>query len=250
MDNDLFFNLLVQPFFHGIVCWLLAYVLAPSQFLKVVHQETKQPYIIILKKYLVGKNYKKFFSGVHVYALRQLISALSFGFAQGVYLYSLSCFPIMCKVCLIHWQCFLIAGIETLVTIHSELKEIVANKGKLMKREGTIGDIITPVFLRNFLVGSTSIVAHEWTKYVQGGVWTNMVICTLCAIVLSVLAMPFDCMATQSCGAAVRMTWFYRLKQYIIVEKQWLAIFNGTFMRILQIVVYSLARSLVMICLQ
>jgi hypothetical protein len=195
-----------------------------------------------------ARNFKIFFSGAHIYALRQFISASSFGISQWLYLSSLRCCSMTNFIFLTIWQCLLVGITETAITIHSETKEIAANKGALMKRKGEIKDIFTPLLLRNIFAGSAPILAYEVTKYMSG-ILMNIVICTLFAIAVATLTMPFDLIATQNCGSAVRMTWIDRLKQNVIVEKQFHVIFNGLTMRILQIVPYSIAHSLVMLFL-
>ncbi len=244
--NSLLYRFFLDPLSHGVACFLLAYVLAPTQFVKVVYQETKEPYTTVIRGYLQARNFKIFFSGAHIYALRQFISASSFGFSQWLYLSSLRFCPVSHIALLALWQSLLVGIVETAITLYSETKEIAANKGSLMKRKAEMKDIFMPLLLRNILAGSAPILAYEVTKGMEGWV-ANMVICTLFAIAVSALTMPFDLIATQNCGSTVRMTWIGRLRQTIVVEKQFWSIFNGLIMRILQIVPYSIAHSVVML---
>ena len=249
LENDLVYRFFFCPWIYGLACWLLAYVLAPSQFLKVIYQETNEPYLSIIARYISVKNFKIFFSGVHIYAFRQLISSVAFGFAQWLYACSLKYYFNKPFLFLIIWQSFLVAAIETLFTIHSETQEIVANKGELIQRKAAVTDVITPIFLRNFLVSLAPILAFAFTRYIQNGLWMNIVVCSCCSIILSLLSMPFDLVATQNCGSAVRMSWIGRLKQIIILDKQFVAMFKGGAMRVFQNVVYSIAIGLLMIVL-
>jgi hypothetical protein len=244
--NSLLYRFFLDPLSHGVACFLLAYVLAPTQFVKIVYQETNESYTAIIRRYLQARNFKVFFSGAHIYALRQFISASSFGFSQWLYLSSLRFCPVSHIVLLMIWQSFLVGVVETVITLYSETKEIEANKRELLKRKAEMKDIFTPLLIRNILAGSAPILAYEVTKNMEGWV-ANMVICALLAIAVSALTMPFDLIATQNCGSAVRMTWIGRLRQTIVVEKQFWSIFNGLAMRILQIVPYSIAHSVVML---
>jgi hypothetical protein len=246
--QTLLYSFFLDPLAHGIACSLLAYLLAPTQFLKVVYQETHESYRAILRRYLGAKNVRIFFSGAHIYAWRQFVSAASFGFSQWLYAASLRLMPISQIGLLVLWQSFLVGVVETAITLYSETKEIAANKGALMHREAAMQDIVAPLLIRNVLAGSAPVLAYELTKHAEGWIG-NTLVCTLCALVVSSLTMPFDLIATQNCGSAVRMTWFGRLKQTVWIEKRFWSIFNGLSMRILQIVPYSIAHSVVMLLL-
>ncbi|MCT4696784.1 MAG: hypothetical protein V3581_00925 [Candidatus Cardinium sp.] len=246
--NTLLYRFFFDPLAHGIACMVVAYLVAPAQFVKVVYQETGEPYTSIVTRCIRTKNFKLFFSGAHIYALRQVIAALAFGVSQWLFLCSTDYYAITNFALLVIWECFLAGMVETAVTIYSETKEIAANKGALMKRKERMMDIVTPIFLRNILSSSACILAYEFTKDISG-VWINMMVSTVLGIAVSALTMPFDLIATQNCGSEVPMTWIGRLKHNITVEKKFLAIFNGLTMRILQIVPYSVAHSLVMLFL-
>lgn len=247
-QNSLLYRLFLNPLAHGIACMIVAYLVAPTQFVKVIYQETRASYTSIVTKHIRARNFRIFFSGAHIYAFRQFIAALAFGMAQWLYLSSLRCFPLTNFILLVTWQCFLAGIVETVVTVYSEAQEIAANKGTLMKRKAKISDIFTPLLLRNILAGSAAILAYEITKNMSG-IATNMLVSAILGIAVSALTMPFDLIATQNCGSEVPMTWIGRLKQNIIVEKKFGVIFNGLAMRILQIVPYSVAHSLVMLFL-
>ncbi|UWW96536.1 MAG: hypothetical protein NMK33_03700 [Candidatus Cardinium sp.] len=246
--NTLLYRFFFDPLAHGIACMVVAYLVAPAQFVKVVYQETGQSYSAIITNCIRAKNFKFFFSGAHIYALRQFIAALAFGVSQWLFLCSTDYYPITNFTLLVIWECFLAGMVETVVTIYSETKEIAANKGALMKRKEKVMDVLTPILLRNILSASACILAYEFTKDIHG-IWMNMVVSTLLGIAVSALTMPFDLIATQNCGSEVPMTWIGRLKHNITVEKNFLAIFNGLTMRIVQIVPYSVAHSLVMLFL-
>lgn len=247
-DNTLLYRFFFDPLAHGIACLIVAYLVAPAQFIKVVYQETGESYTSIITRCIRTRNFKLFFSGAHIYALRQVIAALAFGVSQWLFLCSIDYYPIENFTLLVVWECFLAGMVETLVTVYSEAKEIAANKGNLMKRKEKVVDVFTPILLRNILGGSASILAYEFTKDMTG-LCINIVVSALLGIAVSALTMPFDLIATQNCGSEVPMTWIGRLKHNIVVEKNFLAIFNGLTMRIVQIVPYSIAHSLVMLFL-
>lgn len=246
--NTLLYRFFFDPLAHGIACLIVAYLVAPAQFVKVVYQETGQSYTSIVSRYMSAKNFKIFFSGAHIYALRQVISALAFGISQWLFLCSAGYCTLSSFTLLVIWECFLAGMVETLVTVYSEAKEIAANKGKLMKRKEKVMDIFTPILLRNVLSASASILAYEFTKDIDG-LYINIFISALLGIAVSALTMPFDLIATQNCGTEIPMTWISRFKYNIRVEKKILTIFNGLTMRIIQIVPYSVAHSLVMVFL-
>jgi len=246
--NSLLYHFFLDPLAHGVACLLLAYLLAPTQFVKVVYQETHRPYSVIVKQYLSEKNFKIFFSGAPMYALRQFIAAFAFGISQWIYLFSLKYCTVSHSMGLVVWQSVLVGIVETVITIYTETKEIAANKGGLMKRKGKMADIITPIFLRNVIAGSSPILAREATKGMES-LFMNSLVCTLFSILISALSIPFDLVATQNCGSEVPMTWMGRLRHIVVVEKEWGALFNGLGMRIVQIVPYSVAHSLIILCL-
>ncbi|WP_123663660.1 hypothetical protein [Candidatus Cardinium hertigii] len=247
--SSLLYRLLLDPFTHGIACTIVAYLVAPTQFVKVVYQETGASYTSIITKYVRARNFRSFYAGAHVYALRQFIAAFAFGISQWLFLFSIRYLVFINNTLSIIWQCFLAGIVETVITAYSETKEIAANKGNLMKCKETVSDIFMPILLRNILAASAAILAYELTKNMDG-LFMNMVVSTFLGIVASVLTMPFDLIATQNCGSEVRMTWIGRLKQNILVEKKFhRVIFSGLTMRILQIVPYSIAHSLVMLFL-
>ncbi|WP_419241594.1 hypothetical protein [Cardinium endosymbiont of Nabis limbatus] len=246
--NTLLYRFFFDPLAHGVTCMVVAYLVAPAQFVKVVYQETGEAYLSIITRCIRTKNFKLFFSGAHIYALRQFIAALAFGVSQWLFLCSTGYYAITNFTLLVIWECFLAGMVETAVTIYSETKEIAANKGALMKRKEKVMDIITPILLRNILSGSACILAYEFTKELSG-IWVNMMVSTVLGIAVSALTMPFDLIATQNCGSEVPMTWIGRLKHNITAEKNFLVIFNGLTMRIVQIVPYSVAHSLVMLFL-
>lgn len=246
--NTLLYRFFFDPLAHGIASIIVAYLVAPAQFVKVVYQETGESYSSIVTRCIRAKNFKLLFSGAHIYTLRQFIAALAFGVSQWLFLCSTGYYAITNFTLLVIWECFLAGMVETLVTIYSETKEIAANKGPLMKRKEKVMDILTPILLRNILGGSASILAYEFTKDISG-IGANMVVSALLGIAVSALTIPFDLIATQNCGSEVRMTWIGRLKHNITVEKKFFAIFNGLTMRILQIVPYSVSHSLVMLFL-
>ncbi|WP_243517383.1 MULTISPECIES: hypothetical protein [unclassified Candidatus Cardinium] len=246
--NSLIYHFFIDPLAHGMACMIVAYLVTPAQFVKVVYQETGESYTSIVKRCIRTRNVKLFFSGAHIYALRQVIAALAFGLSQWLFLCSTGYYTINNFTLLVIWECFLAGMVETMVTVYSEAKEIAANKGALMKRKEKVMDIFTPILLRNIVSASACILAYEFTKDING-VWINMLVSTLLGIVVSALTMPFDLIATQNCGSEVPMTWIGRLKHNMAVEKQFFTIFNGLTMRILQIVPYSVAHSLVMVLL-
>ena len=246
--NSLIYRFFIDPLAHGMACMIVAYLVAPAQFVKVVYQETGESYTSIVRRCIRSGNIKLFFSGAHIYALRQVIAALAFGVSQWLFLCSNDYYTITNFTLLVIWECFLAGMVETIVTVYSEAKEIAANKGALMKRKEKVMDIFTPILLRNILSGSACILAYEFTKDIDG-VWINMMVSTVLGTAVSALTMPFDLIATQNCGSDVPMTWIGRLKHNITVEKKFCTIFNGLTMRILQIVPYSIAHSLVMLLL-
>lgn len=246
--NDLFWRFFIDPLAHGVACVIVAYLLAPTQFVKVVYQETGESYTSVIKRYLQAQNFRIFFSGAHIYAFRQLIAAFAFGFSQWLFICLLRYCVLTNFTLLVVWQSFLAGVIETVITVYSETKEIAANKGAFMKRPGAVKDIFTPLLFRNIGVASAVILAYEITKGIDS-IFISIIISALLGVVATILTMPFDLVATQNCGSAVRMTWLGRLKQNIVVEKKFRVIFNGLTIRILQIVPYTIVHSLVMLFL-
>ncbi|MDD9139968.1 MAG: hypothetical protein NQ127_03530 [Candidatus Cardinium sp.] len=245
----LFYRLLLDPFAHAIVCTIIAYLLAPTQFVKVIYQETGQSYGSIIRQYLRSRKFRCFYAGAHMYALRQFVSSFTFGFALWLFQLSVTYYPITHLGLSIGWACCLVGMLETIVTIASEMREITANKGPLMKRKAAYRDIAVPLLLRNILFNIAAIAPYEFTKE-QDNPFMNMIFGIVFGIVVSVLTMPFDLVITQNCGSETRMTWISRLKQNILIEKKLGVIFNGLTMRMLQVVPYSIAHSMVMLCLE
>lgn len=249
MSYDILYHLFLDPCAHGIACLLVAYLVVPSQFVKIVYQETGESYGSILSRYLRAGNLSIFFSGAHIFALRQFISAVAFGMAQWLFYCLIAIYPISNVIYLILWQCCLNGIVETIMTVYSEIKEIAANKGHLMQRKESIMDVFVPLLIRNILAGSPAILAYETTKHMDG-IAVNVTISGIFSIVAAILAMPFDLTATQSCGSMVPMHWVRRLQQNVSIGRGFFSIFSGLTMRIIQLCAFSIIHGLVILFLK
>lgn len=241
-----FRDFFLSPLVYGLVCWLLGYILAPTQFAKVVHQETGAPYLHIIAQYAAARNFKIFFSGAHVYALRQFVSSFAIGIGLWMYNLSLDYLLISDPIVLFLWKAAVVGFAETAITLSLEKREIVANKGDLVRSESSIWDIALPIFLRNSICAMAPISSHIILTHVTFSTFVSMLVCLLVSIVFSLLSMPFDLAATINCGSSERMTCFGRLKRVIWNDKQFSAIFNGSLVRVIQNTVYSIAISILM----
>lgn len=241
-----FRDLFLSPLVYAMACWLLGYVLAPTQFVKVVHQETGMPYLRIVVQHVAARNFKIFFSGVHVYALRQFISSFAFGIGLWMYNLSLVYLEVSHSVVLFIWKAVLAGFAETAITLFLEKREIAANKGDLVRSEPSIWDIAFPIFLRNFICAMAPISSHIILTCATFSTLINALVCLLVSIAFSLLSMPFDLVATINCGSGEYMTCFGRLKHIIWDDKQFASIFSGSLVRVIQNTVYSIAVSLLM----
>ena len=241
-----FRDFFLSPLVYGLVCLLLGYILAPTQFVKVVHQETGASYLHIVVQYVASRNFRIFFSGVHVYALRQFVSSFAIGIGLWMYNLSSGYFLIRHPVVLFLWKAVVVGFAETVITLSLEKREIVANKGDLIRSKPSIWDIALPIFLRNSICAMAPISSHIILTYVTFSALVSVLVCLLVSTVFSLLSMPFDLVATINCGSGERVTCLGRLKRIIWDDKQFASIFDGSLIRVIQNTAYSIAISLLM----
>ena len=223
---------------------LVGVIFAPSQFLKVIHQETKESYTRIFKIYHHNGNYKAFFRGAHMYALRQFIINAVFGFSQYLYCKLCGYFFITHLFWIVFLQCFLGGVLETGTTILSEVEEIAKNKGGLMKRPARVTDVLTPLFIRNGITWLAAVLSEELTrKYMLGSISLNILLCGITGIIATALSMPFDLVATQSCGAADKMPFLVRMKKTLSEKSGFKHLFSGLKIRVIQNIAYTIVTS-------
>ena len=238
-------NLLFSVIIFGGGATIMGFILAPSQFLKVIHQETKKSYTSICLQYYKAKNLKVFFRGGAIYGVRQFVTEAAFGISQYIYGNMQHAFGINHLFWAIFWQCALATLFETSMTLFGEVKEIEQNKGELLQQPARITDIIYPVILRNYIAWLAPVLSAEITiRYMNGSVLFNIGFCFLTGLLAAIISLPFDLAATQNCGATTRINTFIRLRKIFFEEKNWCDLFSGFKMRTIQIIGYTILTSL------
>lgn len=241
------YELILSSLFFGTLSAITALTISPLQFVKIIRQETGKLYMKIVVLYLKEQGIKVFFRGAIPYTVMQFISSMSFGvtdYLSNLFLNNTSNFVS---------ETFIRAGLggvfETIVTIYYELKEITRNKGELIHSKPSISSIIIPVCFRNTIFWCAAIIAYQLSLQFSLTTFTSLILAFTFGIVFALFSIPFDVVATQSCGAYEKMCMLTRLHK-IILERGKTHVFAGSLIRIIQIAIFSTVTELSMMLFQ
>ncbi len=239
--TSLLFEVLISAFYFGLTSALAAVVLAPLQYLKVIRQETYLSYSSIVLTSFKKGGFSIFFRGALPYAIMNFISSASFGVSEFI-----------SKKILVYSSGLLISVvirsllggfIETVSTIHSEMKEISKNKGELMKSKAVASSIFTSILIRNCIFWAPSAISYEVSVNYPDSY--SSCIPLILGLISGLVSIPFDVVATKSCGGLNNNHNFLD-KLKIIFANNKKEVFAGTLIRIVQMALFTLVTTIVM----
>ena len=240
-------NLLAQSLYNsllfGITAAIIAVLISPLQFIKIIRQETLNGYKIIIANAFNQGKLKIFFRGAAPYALLQFISSAAFGFSDFLSNIILQNNKNLLLAVLI--RSLLGGTLETIATISTEVREISRNKGELMKKKGKPSSILLPIWIRNSIFWIASTLSFEIYQYTNITASQSAILAFFLGIIAGIFSIPPDLLATQNCGAEQNMTAIARLNM-IIKQNGIDKTFAGTKIRIIQIALFSLTTEYIM----
>lgn len=139
--------------------------------------------------------------------------------------------------------------LETFCSAYAELQEITKNKGALVEVRPTLWSIFTPILLRNLVFWYGSIISYEIAILYKFTAIASIAIGLIFGTLSAFCSMIFDIIATQNCGALESEGFIHSIKKLMNNNRNHSSIFTGSFVRIIQIAVYTMATLLTMFCL-
>lgn len=238
------YSLIFDGMVFGATSAILALLISPLQYVKIMKQETGKHYLVICRDSYRNYGIAIFFRAAIQYAMLNFVSSASFGISHyfsskaisQVASFSIALAPVLRS---------LIGGfMETLLTFQIEIKEINKNKGNNSKNERNFLTIILLVFLRNslFWLGATS--AFELSGHAQLPPSYTFWLTFVFGLVAGVISTPVDALATRICGSQERIGVVKSLYRILRYDRD--IAFAGTFVRIVQIILYTVLTEWVM----
>ncbi|ACT69847.1 hypothetical protein ACJZTR_03850 [Neorickettsia risticii] len=223
---------LVYASFAGVV----AFAIAPLQYLKIIRQETAASYSSIFFR-AFGKSgaIGIFFGGALPYVTMNFLANLSFGLSDRI---SEIVLPVQYGILIgIFVRAFLGGAIETVLTIYPEVREIVRNKGDLAFGKGRALSILFPAFLRNSVAWLGATSSYEISTKLCLSMDTSLILSVILGLVFGIISIPLDVMVTQSCAAKEELTLIRRM--LLVATDSSSKFLLGSTIRILQISIYT-----------
>jgi len=242
-------ELLKNIAFYGGASALVAILVNPLQFLKIIRQETGEKYGEIAKRNYEKGGIRIFYRGLRAYVEIQFLVNVAFAFSEffsikwlSVYQYELTAVGIIVRA-------FSASILETLMTIKSEVSQIAKNKGELMKKDGEVSSIITSIFVRNTINWFGSLWSIYFIHKLSLGDFGGFVFSFVVGIIFAILTLPFDIVATHNCGSLEKLSILQRLKKIAFESGGYSAMYRGSIMRIIMMTCYSVSIVLVSVYL-
>lgn len=240
-------DFLLVPLVYASFASVVALVIAPVQYLKIVRQETASSYTFILVNTLKKrKALKIFFSGALPYVAMNFLSNLSFGLSERV---SGILLPLHYNVFAGIFARAILGGvIETVMTVYPEVREIVRNKGDLAFGKGRLSSVLFPSFLRNSVVWLGTTSSYEISVRAGLGIHESVFLSLVLGLVFGIISVPLDVVVTQSCAAEKELTLLKRVM--LIASSPGNRFLLGSIIRVFQICVFTAVTVLTMVLLR
>lgn len=250
---DLTFDLLINhhiiPLIKNIVAYgfiaaLVAVLVTPLQFLKIIRQQTGQNYSYIFhnEKKLHGPTV--FYRALIPYVAMSFLINTAFGISEHFSIKFLHLFLIENTIWGMIFRIIAAGLMETIFTIKAEVIEISKNKIDLMKTKGTIISILIPAFLRNTMAWvGTLLSTYFILKFDISFFYNGIILAFIIGLIISILSLPFDVIATQNCGDIQELSITQRMKK-IINEGGYIGVYSGSLMRIIQITLFTVGTTI------
>ncbi len=236
---NFFFLLIKEAFIFGIVCAIVAAIISPLQFAKIIRQQTGEKYSEIFKRNYNTGGIKVFYRGAYPYGKLQFLSSASFGFSEFLCIFLLKKINLESVILAIIIRALSASVFETAMTIKSEVQEISRNKGELMKVKGTIASSINAIFFRNALFWMASLISGYLIEQLGISYISGILLSAVLGMLFAVITIPLDLVATQNCGDDESHSIISRMKKIIQDNNQYSSIYRGSLMRIIQIGIFT-----------
>ncbi|KYH12838.1 hypothetical protein [Neorickettsia sp. 179522] len=225
------------PLVYASFAAVVAFAIAPLQYLKIIRQETASSYssIFFCAFEKGGAAIGIFFGGAIPYVTMNFLANLSFGFSDRI---SEIVLPVQYGILVgIFVRAFLGGAIETLFTIYPEVREIVRNKGDLAVGKGRVLSILFPAFLRNSVAWLGATSSYEISTRLFLSLDKSLFLSVVLGLVFGVISIPLDVLVTQNCAAREELPLLRRV--LLVATDSSSKFFLGSTIRILQISIYT-----------
>ena len=239
-----FYELLKESFTFGTICAIIAVMISPLQFIKIIRQQTGESYAKIVKE-----NYKKhgiavFYRGAYPYGKLQFLSSFSFGFSEFCCIFFLTKFNLELSFAAIFIRAISAGLFETTLSVKAEMQEISRNKGDLMKQKGTVASILEAIFMRNTLFWMASLVSFYFINKMSLSGLAGGLLAFVLGIIFAVITIPIDLVATHNCGDDEKHSVFSRIKKILTTKGCYSSIYYGSFVRVFQISIFTVVTTI------
>ena len=236
MLNQLY-AILINGFIFGSASALVAFLISPLQFLKVIRQQTGFSYSDIFFKTLKSDGWPAFFRGALPYGAMNFLSSMAFGISEYIAgdLLGAASLSLLAAVFL---RSTMGGATETLFSLYSEMQEISRNKGSLIKSKPKISSILLPILIRNTIFWYGSVVTYELSVRFALDIFVSTIFAFVFGVLLTFVSIPLDVIATQNCGAQKKDGMIKRLKKLLDSKNN--SVFAGAMMRIIQTSIFTI----------
>lgn len=243
LANNHFIPLIKNIFAFGSVAALVAIIVTPLQFLKIMRQQTGWTYSYIFhhEKKLYGPSV--FYRALIPYVAMSFLINAAFGISEHFSVKFLHLFLIENTFWGMIFRALAAGLLETIFTIRAEVIEITKNKIDLMKTKGTIISILVPAFLRNTIAWLGALLSLYFILKFNISFYNGMIIAFIIGLIISILSLPFDVITTQNCGDIQKLSVIQRMKK-IIKERGYKGAYAGSLMRIIQITLFTIGTTI------
>ena len=228
--------------YHGLVFGvgsaIVAVILSPAQYVKVVKQELVLGYMRIITQSYNSGGLRIFFRGCGPYALMQFVSSFSFGVAE--YLSNIIILSMGSGILLsVTLRAILGGALETVTTVYYEMQEIARNKGDLLLSKVGVSQVFFVIFLRNILFWLAPSLSFELTSHFSLSYGEVFLLSCVLGLLAGIITTPLDVIATKNCGGTGDLSVLFRLRN-IVRQGELEVVFAGAYIRVAQIMIYSI----------
>jgi hypothetical protein len=232
---DLFKNI----FYFGITGVIIAILVNPLQFLKIIRQQTGKKY-----KEIIADNYQKygikvFYRSLIPYMMLNFLVNAAFGISEFFMNLLLSPYNLQLTILGIIIRIISASFFETLLTARSEVKAIAKNKGNLMIEDGKVSAILPAIIARNAVNWMGALFSVYFIHLFELNYLHGFILSFFVGIIFAIATLPFDIVATHNCGDIEKLSILERLKKISFEAGGYHGAYRGSLMRIIMMTCYS-----------
>lgn len=233
------YDLLKNIFYFGICAAIIAILVNPLQFLKILRQQTGERYSKIFHDNYEKGGFKIFYRGLKPWIMLNFLVNAAFGISEFFSVGILSKYGMQLTIPGILIRAVSAAIIEIILTIRSEVKEISKNKGEWMKQDGEVSAILTAVFLRNILNWLGCLISVYFIHIFSLSYFYGFTLSFVIGMIFAIITLPFDVVATHNCGDIERLSILKRLEKITFESGGYHGAYRGSLMRIIMNTCFS-----------